>query len=558
MSDPMGLSIGTTNLVAARVGNEPVTRRSVLNLPSGLVMGSFVERVGDSVPLIAADGSAYSADRMLVEALTTLITGGGQSSPDIVVAVPAYWGPATKWALRNAMRAEAALAPNGIPARLVSDAVASLTALHADSSIPAQGVVALLDFGGGGTSVTVADAAAGFEPIAETTRYPEFSGDLVDQALLGHVLDGIAMSGQSDPADTAAVESLTKLREECCDAKERLSTVEVTEFVVELPGYRSTVTVTRAELEALIDEPLAGVLAALDTTLQRNGIGWQRVGAVATAGGGAAIPLIGRRLLEHVSAPVYTTPQPALDAAIGAALIAGYGAAAEAQTGLAPVVPADTGSSTFLAWSQDDDAAAEPVTYAETYDSDVASTRSAVQYVPASGPIDEPPAWQRLPGLVFGLAATVALIAVGGVAIALTSATDSTEVSDPPRTVTSAPGTSAAPPSSPQVQTVTATSAPPSPESSEPVIVQSTTVPPVTTVQPTTTAVTTTAPTTTITTTTRPTSTTTTTSTTTSTTASTTRTSPTTTPRTPTTTPTTYLTVPFVPIPIPIPAPQNP
>ena len=32
MSDPLGLSIGTTNLVAARVGNQPVTRRSVLTL----------------------------------------------------------------------------------------------------------------------------------------------------------------------------------------------------------------------------------------------------------------------------------------------------------------------------------------------------------------------------------------------------------------------------------------------------------------------------------------------------------------------------------------------
>ena len=32
MSDPLGLSIGTTNLVAARVGDQPVTRRSVLTL----------------------------------------------------------------------------------------------------------------------------------------------------------------------------------------------------------------------------------------------------------------------------------------------------------------------------------------------------------------------------------------------------------------------------------------------------------------------------------------------------------------------------------------------
>ena len=68
MSDPLGLSIGTTNLVAARVGNQPVTRRSVLTLfghaapevgvPSahtdGIVLSGFVERVGDPVPLVAA------------------------------------------------------------------------------------------------------------------------------------------------------------------------------------------------------------------------------------------------------------------------------------------------------------------------------------------------------------------------------------------------------------------------------------------------------------------------------------------------------------------------
>ena len=32
VADPVGLSIGTTNLVAARVGTQPVTRRSALTL----------------------------------------------------------------------------------------------------------------------------------------------------------------------------------------------------------------------------------------------------------------------------------------------------------------------------------------------------------------------------------------------------------------------------------------------------------------------------------------------------------------------------------------------
>ena len=360
--------------------------------------------------------------------------------------MPAHWGTSTLWALRSALRTNPALAPNGMPVRLVSDAVASLTALHANPGLPPHGVVALLDFGGGGTSITLADAAAAFEPIDETIRYVEFSGDQIDQALLSHVLDGIAASGGVDPAGTAAVGSLTRLRDECRYAKERLSAEPATEIAVELPEYRSTVRVTRTELETLIAGPLTGVLAALENVLERNRIGWPNVSAVVTVGGGASIPLITQRLSEHSRAPVVTTPQPALDAAVGAALFAAYGSAADAQTGVRAGAPAGgrgggaPGSATFraLAWSQDDDAADEPVPYTDEdpYATDIHSMRSPAQYVPATGPIDEPRTWHRLPQLVFGVAAVVALVALGGVAIALTSATDSTRATDPPGTAT--------------------------------------------------------------------------------------------------------------------------
>ena len=55
-----------------------------------------------------------------------------------------------------------------------------------------------------------------------------------------------------------------------------------------------------------------------------------------TVGGGASIPLVTQRLSEHSRVPVVTTPQPALDAAVGAALFAAYGSDADAQTGVAP------------------------------------------------------------------------------------------------------------------------------------------------------------------------------------------------------------------------------
>ena len=88
MSDSLGLSVGTTNLVATAAGRSTVIRRSVLTVypdrpaevgvpgenpnldvpqPDSLVLTGFVERVGDPIPLVAADGSAHQAERVLAE-----------------------------------------------------------------------------------------------------------------------------------------------------------------------------------------------------------------------------------------------------------------------------------------------------------------------------------------------------------------------------------------------------------------------------------------------------------------------------------------------------------
>ena len=85
------LSIGTTNMVAARVGNPPVTRRSVLTV-SDQVLSGFVERVGDPVPLVSADGARHLADNLVVEALDAMIGDGDASQ--VAVAVPAHWNGA--------------------------------------------------------------------------------------------------------------------------------------------------------------------------------------------------------------------------------------------------------------------------------------------------------------------------------------------------------------------------------------------------------------------------------------------------------------------------------
>ena len=546
----------------------------------GVTLSGFVERVGDPVPLVAPDGASYVADTLVVEALDAMVELSGGPAGQLAIAVPAHWSPPTLRALRNALRTNPSLSHAGMPPRLVGDAVASLTALRANPGLPSQGVVALLDFGGGGTSITLADAASGYEPIDETTRHADFSGDQIDQALLTHVLDGIAQSGGIDPAATAAVGSLARLREECRLAKERLSADTATDLAVDLPGYAASVRVTRTELETLMQAPLAGALQALQSVLDRNRVGWQAISAVVTIGGGANIPLVTQQLSGYSRAEVVTTPQPALDAAIGAALSAAELAEPDAHTGMAPTmgaaavlptdgIPTDVAASAVedsaafraLAWSEDD-AGDDVVPYAgpdlvESYGSETAA-RPAVQYVPPTGPIEQQRSGrQRLPLSVFAVAAALVLVAAGGVTYALTSATGSapsTEVRPPepkpmpPQEVAPPPPVEppvpVAPPPEPVTQAppppVTVTQAPPPPVTETHVVTQTPTTTTTTTEPPTTT--TTTEPPPTTTTTTPPT---------------TTTTVPTTTTTTTNPMTTTYLTVPFVPVPIPIQVPNR-
>src|SRR6201996_1842684 len=267
MYDPLGLSIGTTNLVAARNETPPVIRRSVLTLyphcapkiglpeddsslaEPGVLMRGFTERIGDSGALVSSDGSAHDPELLTVEALDAMVLAAGAdaASSEISIAVPAYWKPGTVQALRNGLRTHLGFVRSGMAPRVVTDTIASLTAANAELCLAATGVVGLIDFGGSGTSATLVSIAGDFEPVSPTLRYEDFSGDEIDQALLLRVFEELGHGSGIDPASTAAVGQLGQLSEQCRVAKERLSTDTVAEFAAELGGRRCSMKLTRDE-----------------------------------------------------------------------------------------------------------------------------------------------------------------------------------------------------------------------------------------------------------------------------------------------------------------------
>ncbi|BBY39406.1 hypothetical protein MMAN_35400 [Mycobacterium mantenii] len=392
MSEALGLSIGVANLVAARAGSVPITRSSVLTLfeqrptevglpeenpnltEPGLVLRGFVERVGDRAPLVAADGTTYLGAALTVEAIEAMARAVGYGTP-ITIAVPAYWSDAQFTALREEFFAQSDLARGGVAPMLVSDATAALAALRGTPGFGADGVIALCDFGAGGTTVTLMDAKAGFAPVGPAARYTDFSGDAIDQLVLDHLLASdvsTAMLG-----GTARVGSQARLLGACRRAKEQLSTAAVGTIA---GASGDAAQLSRSDFEQLLSTPLDRFLSSVDESLRRNGI--RKLGAVAIVGGGASIPLIKARLSQRFGVPVHSTAQPALAAALGAAALGPHYASGVAPTAAAAVVETPTemvGTSGLdmtqaawaaqatdvddaLAWSQDADND-EPVPY---------------------------------------------------------------------------------------------------------------------------------------------------------------------------------------------------
>jgi hypothetical protein len=555
MSDPLGLSIGVANLRAARVGGAPMTRRAVLTLfghrppevgvpeenpnlnEPGLVLRGFIERIGDPAPFVAPDGSTHRSDALVVEALDAMARAAG-NGPPAVIAVPGYWGQNAVGRLRDALLPKPALAPNGRPPALVSDATTALAALYAKPGFPTDGVVALCDFGAGGTSLTLTDAAADFRHIGETVRCPEFSGDWIDHAILNHLP---ASAGGAEAAGTAPLAPPMRLLDECRSAKEKLSSATVAVVPGDTPGIEEDIRISRAELENLIAGPLERFVTTVQEILRRNDIPTARLAAVATVGGGACIPLVTQQLQDRLHVAVVSTPQPTLSAAIGAAVLAGQRSRAAtdapttrdaAATAAAPTAgaPTDKLSSAWaaeaaraaageasadgdrsathraLAWSQEA-SGNEPLPYDGAAEPDRPPAPAVAPAEPAA-PAPERLPWYKRSGVLFSLAAAAALTALLGAAL-MAFKLSNTNTAPIQRTTTVTP--SRLPSVSRLPASTTETTPPPASTSTETVIVPpppSTTGAPRTTTSTTTTsAPTTTTPTTTVPTTTLPTTT---------------------------------------------------
>jgi hypothetical protein len=474
----LGISVGATNL-AAVTADRAVTRKPVLTLyrqrppevgvPSenpklnepGLVITDFVDRVGDPAGIAAADNTTHRSESLIADALRALAytATDGRALPDAVaVTHPAHWDPAAV----NSMRVALSRVSEWSRGRLVllPDSEAALFALDANPGVPNSGIVAVCDFGGSGTTLSLVDAADRYRAVTPAVRHTEFSGDRLDQALLTHVINDLSTGGSFDTSATSAIGSLKQLRTACRYAKEQLSSANATALTADVPGYSGEIRLTRDDLEDAIRQPLDSFIGFFHDVLQLNGIRLEDLAAVASVGGGASIPVVTRTLSEQSGALVISAPRPHLTAAVGAALCAARGPG-DAATALGSVsdatsiseMPVEAAATPALAWSEaGDDSGIMPIRageYDDEYErvprSGLTSSGPHAQVDPAAEPdvigayADE---WYRRP-LVVAVGTALAVLAIGaGVLITLRHTSGSAPSTPSPSVSTTAPPSS--------------------------------------------------------------------------------------------------------------------
>ena len=522
----LGLSIGATNL-AAVTADRAVTRKPVLTLfrqrppevgvPSenpkldepGLVITDFVDRAGDPAGIAAADNTTHRSETLIADALRALAytVTDGRTLPDAVaVTHPAHWDPAAVNSVRLALSRVSEWSRG--PLVLLPDSTAALLALDANPGVPGSGIIAVCDFGGSGTTLSLIDAANGYQAITQAVRHTEFSGSRIDQALLTYVIGDLSSAGSFDTGATSAIGSLSQLRTACRDAKEQLSSAYETSLPAEVPGYRGEIRLTRSQLDDAIRQPLDSFVGFFHDVLQQNGIGPGDLAAVASVGGGASIPFVTRILSEQSGALVISAPRPQLTAAVGAALHASRGSA-DGDTALAPTALGSVGEATImsalpvepaaapaLAWSEaGDDSGIMPIRPGE-YDDEPRTTGRTVAR-PGAQLAGEPDVigasidpWYRRP-LVVAVGTALAVLAIGaGIMLTLRHSSGSAP-GDPSRSVSTTPApslptsaettASQQPSANPTSSAQPATSTPPSTTSEAPTTTTTTTAAPTTT-----------------------------------------------------------------------------
>lgn len=350
MSYELGVDLGTTYTAAAvrraertvmvELGNRSQTVPSVLLFAEdgSVLLGEaaqrrstveperiareYKRRLGDPTPILIG-GTPHSADaltgRMLRWVVDLVTEREGGPPRRIGVAYPANWGPYKLDLLQQAIRQA-----DITNAEVITEPEAAVIHYASQERISSGSVIAVYDLGGGTfDSAIVRKTAEGVEVLGEPEGIERLGGIDFDQAVVSHVLGALGDDVMAlDQEDPLVVSAIARLRNDCVEAKEALSSDTQVSIPVLLPGIQTEVRLTRGEFETMIRPTLEGTISALNRALRSADLSSEDLTAVLLVGGSSRIPLVAEMVGAELGRPVAVDAHPKHAVALGAALLA--------------------------------------------------------------------------------------------------------------------------------------------------------------------------------------------------------------------------------------------
>jgi len=315
------------------VGREARNRR--LLDPGGTVL-SVKRRMGEDVtlPIGRRPLSPPQISALILGALLDRVEGAVGRRPDrAVITVPAFFDDRQRQATRDAgelagLRVE----------RLVNEPTAAALCFQTGQ----EELALVYDFGGGTFDVSILERDAGLLEVRTSRGDTHLGGDDLDRALLEHVLGELGPGGARLAADPRAMTRLLDAVERAKIALSEHEEVRLAEpFLGEHAGapVHLDLTLSRATLERLAGPFIERTLACIDVALRDARVGARDLDRVMLVGGTSRMPLVQRRVAEHLGRPVTLDAEPERSVALGATRLAGRAAGLPIEEVLVDITP---------------------------------------------------------------------------------------------------------------------------------------------------------------------------------------------------------------------------
>jgi Hsp70 protein len=260
--------------------------------------------------------------------------------PPAVLACPVAWGQARRGTLLDA-----AARAGWRGTELVFEPLAAAKYLTVAKPIPAGGVLAVFDLGGGTLDVALVGNHNGRLTVVGTGGSENLGGVDFDAALVGHLGDLLAQRHPAvwaqitQPVDALARRHRAAFWDDVRVAKEMLSRSTVAP--VPIPGVDAALHLTRDELEQVALPLVHHAVAEFESTLDRAGLTRQALSGVFLVGGASRVPLVSRLLHTRLGLAPTVPDQPELPVAEGALLVSARSVTTPASPPRSPaLVPA--------------------------------------------------------------------------------------------------------------------------------------------------------------------------------------------------------------------------